>query len=164
MNVFPMIASFLPTKLAGDLSFLLIFVGGSLALAFALGRTRLMSVVVFSYVALALVDVIPSSVSSAFPEGRAVLFLGLLVVLVAVGDYILDIHISNPTSTFFSRVLVMGCLGAGLVMSIALSLVSRSLALQFISPAVYGYFTDPIARIVWMAAPLVFLLFLNKRR
>ena len=78
MNVFPMIASFLPAKLAGDLSFLLIFVGGSLALAFALGRTRLMSVVVFSYVALALVDVIPSSVSSALPEGRAVLFLSLI--------------------------------------------------------------------------------------
>ncbi len=164
MNVVSIFSTYIPTKLAGDVSFLLLFVGGSLALAFILGRTRLLSVVVFSYVALAFVTVIPTTMFSFASEGKAIVFLALLVFLVIVGDYILDIHISNPTSTFFARVLMMGCLGAGLVLSIVLSLVSRSFALQFISPTVHSYFSDPWARIAWMAAPLIFLLFVNKRR
>ncbi|MGB2791096.1 MAG: hypothetical protein IPJ67_02775 [Candidatus Moraniibacteriota bacterium] len=164
MNVLTSFFSFVPGKFAGDLSFLLLFIGGSLALSFVLGRTRLLSVVVFSYVALALVLTVPASWIAFAPEGRAIIFVVLLAFLVMVGDYILDIHISNPTSTFFSRVLVMGCLGTGLAMSMALSLVSRSFALRFLSPTVYGYFSDSWARLVWMAAPLVFLLFVNKRR
>lgn len=164
MNVFASFSSFVPAKFAGDISFVLLFVGGSLALSFVLGRTRLLSVVVFSYVALAFVLALPAAWLSFAPEGRAIAFLGLLVILVMVGDYILDIHISNPTSTFFSRVLVMGCLGTGLALSMALSLVSSSFALRFLSPTVYGYFSDSWARLVWMAAPLLFLLFVNKRK
>jgi hypothetical protein len=164
MNVVTFFSSFLPGKIAGDVSFLLLFVGGSLALSFVLGRTRLISVVVFSYVALAFITVLPESMFSFASEGKAIVFLILLVFLVMVGDYILDIHISNPTSTFFSRVLVMGCLGSGLVLSMLLSLVSRAFSLQFISPTVYSYFSDPWARIAWMAVPLIFLLFINKRR
>ena len=157
-------ASFVPGKIAGDISFLLLFVGGSLALSFVLGRTRLLSVVVFSYVALAFVSVAPNGWFSPVSEGKAIVFLALLVFLVMVGDYIFDIHISNPTSTFFSRVLVMGCLGTGLAFSMALSLVSRSFALRFLSPTVYGYFSNSWARLAWMAAPLLFLLFVNRRR
>lgn len=164
MNVLAFFSTFMPGKLAGDVSFLLLFIGGSLALAFVLGRTRLISVVVYSYVAFAFIVVLPGAVFSVVTEGRAVVFLVLLVFLVAVGDYILDIHISNPSSTFFSRVLVMGCLGSGLVLSMALSLVSRSFALQFLSPTVYGYFVSPFARIAWMVVPLAFLLAINKRR
>ncbi len=164
MNIFSPLLSFIPAKFAGDLSFLLLFIGGSLALSFVLGRTRLLSVVVFSYVALAFVLALPASWLAFSSEGRAIAFLVLLSALVMVGDYILDIHISNPTSTFFSRVLVMGCLGTGLAMSMALSLVSQSFALRFLSPTVYGYFSDSWARLVWMAAPLLFLLFVNKRK
>ncbi len=164
MNVVSFFSTFLPGKIAGDVSFFLLFIGGSLALAFVLGRTRLISVVVFSYVALAFVGALPPAIFSFAPEGKAIVFFGLLVFLVAVGDYILDIHISNPSSTFFSRVLVMGCLGSGLVLSILLSLFSKSFALRFLSPTVFGYFSDPLARIAWMTAPLVFLLFINKRK
>lgn len=164
MNVLAFFSTFMPGKIAGDVSFLLIFIGGSLALAFVLGRTRLISVVVYSYVAFAFVAVLPGAILSAVTEGRAVIFLILLVFLVAVGDYILDIHISNPSSTFFSRVLIMGCLGSGLVLSMALSLVSKLFALQFLSPTVYGYFVSPFARIAWMVVPLAFLLAINRRR
>lgn len=157
-------SSFIPAKFAGDFSFFLVFVIASLLLAFVLGRTRLVSVVIFSYVALAFVLVIPASFLSSLPEGRAIAFLTLLSVMVLVGDYIVDIHISNPSSTFFSRVLVMGCLGSGLVLSMLLSLTSPSFALRFLSPAIYGYFCDPIARLAWMTVPLVFLLFINKRK
>jgi hypothetical protein len=164
MNVISFFSSFLPGKIAGDVSFFLLFIGGSLALAFVLGRTRIISVVVFSYVAFAFVETIPATMFSFAPEGKAMIFLGLLVFLVAIGDYILDIHISNPTSTFFSRILVMGCLGSGLVLSLLLSLVSEPLALRFLSPTVHSYFTDPFAQLAWMAAPLFFLLFINKRK
>lgn len=157
-------SSFIPAKFAGDLSFLLVFVIASLLLAFVLGRTRLVSVVIFSYVALSFVLVIPSSFIGSLPEGRALIFLVLLSMLVIVGDYIVDIHISNPSSTFFSRVLVMGCLGSGLVLSMILSLTSSSFALRFLSPTIYGYFTNPFPRLAWMIVPLVFLLFINKRK
>ena len=69
MNVVSSFASFVPGKIAGDISFLLLFVGGSLALSFVLGRTRLLSVVVFSYVALAFVGAAPKRVAF-FCAGR----------------------------------------------------------------------------------------------
>ncbi len=164
MNFLSAASTFIPAKVAGDLSFLLIFIAASVALAFVLGRTRLIGVVVFSYAAFAISLTIPAPVLSSIPEGRAISFAVSLVVLVAVGDYILDIHISNPMSTFFSRVLVMGCLGAGLAFSIILSLVSKPFALSFLSATVFSYFASPVARLVWMVAPLAFLLFLNKRK
>jgi hypothetical protein len=79
MNVISFFSSFLPGKIAGDVSFFLLFIGGSLALAFVLGRTRIISVVVFSYVAFAFVETIPATMFSFAPEGKAMIFLGLLV-------------------------------------------------------------------------------------
>ena len=153
-NIFFALLSFIPAKFAGDLSFLLLFIGGSLALSFVLGRTRLLSVVVFSYgtgVCLAL------PASWLLSLRRAIAFLVLLSALVMVGDYILDIHISNPTSTFFSRVLVMGCLGTGLAMSMALSLVVAIICASIsLADRLRLFLSDSWARLVWMAAPLLF--------
>lgn len=154
----------LPTKLAGDVSFLLLFFGGSMVLSFVIGRTRLLSVILYSYVALSIVTFLPSNMTSFSPEGRAILFVAILFLLVSTGDTLVDIHISNSSSKFFSRVFLLGCLGSGLVFSMALSLLSKSFALQFLSPVVYGYFATPLARTLWMVAPLLFLFFLNKRR
>lgn len=164
MNVLTSFLSFIPDTVAGDFSFLLFFVAGSLAFGFLLGKTRLITVVVFSYVAFAFLLVLPDALFDFSSYGRSIAFAGLLLFLVIFGDSILDVHISNPTSTFLGRVLIMGCLASGLVMSLVLFFVPKSLSLQFLSPAVYAYFGTQTARILWMILPLVFLLFINRRR
>lgn len=164
MNVLAPFLSFFPDTIAGDFSFLLFFIAGSLASGFLLGKTRLITVVVFSYVAFAFSLVLPDTLFAFSPYGRSIVFAGFLLVLVILGDSILDVHISNPTSTFLGRVLIMGCLASGLVMSLLLFFIPKTLSLQFISPAVYTYFGTQTARILWMAIPLIFLLFINRRR
>jgi len=164
MNVLTPFLSFIPDTIAGDFSFLLFFIAGSLASGFLLGKTRLITVVVFSYVSFSFSLILPDALFAFSPYGRSIAFAGLLIILVVVGDSILDVHIANPTSTFLGRVLIMGCLASGLVMSLLLFFIPTSLSLQFISPVVFTYFGTQTARILWMTLPLIFLLFMNRRR
>ena len=158
------LTSIFPGNIAGDISFFLIFLCASLTLAFVLGRTRLISMVMYSYVAFAFIQSFPKNMFLLVPHGETLAFFLLLTILVIIGDYIVDIHISIQTSTFLTRIFIMGILGSGLVLSFSLSLVSKIFALQFISLTVYDCFSSPVARIFWMMAPLVFLFFINKRK
>jgi hypothetical protein len=154
---------FLPGGLAADLSFLLLFVVLCVALGVYLGRSQLVNVLIYGYVGVALVHVLPRAWTDFSPYGQAIVFTAILIFLVLVGDYLFDIHISSAGSDFFWRVLVMSFLAVGMVVSIILTLLPRGMALQYLSKTVYGYFTLPLAQVLWMTVPLLFLLFINKR-
>lgn len=153
----------LPHGLAGDISFLLIFVVVCIALGVYFGRTQLLGILIYGYVSAALLHVFPVEWMSFSPYGRAIIFLALVIFLVLVGDYLFDIHISNAGSDFFWRVMIMSFLTGGMLLSILLTLVPKTEALRYISATVYGYFALPLAQVLWMTVPLLFLLFINKR-
>ena len=157
------LSKFMPAQLAGDLSFLLIFVAVSLVAGMYLGRTQLVAVVMFNYIDVALITVLPSSIFAAVPYGRAGVFLAIFAIIFIVGDYVLDIHISSSGSDFFWRVLIMSFLAIGMLTSIVFSFLPMSDLMKFLSKSSLDYFISPNAQMAWMITPLIFLLFVNKR-
>ena len=155
---------FLPATFVGDISFWLIFIGASIGLGLYLGRSQLVNVVLYSYIALALVGNLPAAwFAFSLLYGKAIVFIGLLLIMVAVGDYLFDIHIPNAGSDFFWRILMMGFLASGMILAIALTLLPKKEMLHSMSLASYSVFADPLAFVVWLALPLVFLWIINKR-
>lgn len=157
------LSKFVPATIAGDLSFLLVFVAVSLALGVYLGRSQLVSIVMFGYIDVAILTVLPSDVFTFSPYGKALVFLGIFLFLFFVGDYVLDIHISNSGSDFFWRILIMSFLAVGMLTSIVFTFLPKADVTQYLSKASVGYFISPTAQIAWMLLPLFFLLFINKR-
>lgn len=153
----------LPKNFTGDMSFLLFFVGASLAVGFIFGRWKLISILINSYIALAFISVLPASWFTASVYAKAETFIILLILLTAIDQRLFDLHISNAGVDFFWRLLVMSIIVTGMITSILFSFLSKNVALGFVSPAVYGYFASPWALVFWMVVPLISLLFINNR-
>jgi hypothetical protein len=153
----------LPKNIAGDMSFLLFFIGASLVFGFVFGRWKIINIIINVYIALAFVGVLPKSFYEASVYGKAGVFVLILVILTAIDKRLFDLHISNAGTDFFWRLLVMSLLMTGMIVSVVLSFLPKTIALGFISAAAYGYFASQSALIFWMATPLLSLLFINKR-
>ncbi len=149
--------------MAGDVSFLIIFIAVCVASGLYLGRSQLVAVVMYSYIDVALMTVLPSEWMAFSLYGKAIVFIGVFLFLFFAGDYVLDIHISNSGSDFFWRILMMSFLAVGMLTSIVFALLPKADTAKYLSPTSLGYFISPDARIVWMFLPLLFLLFVNKR-
>lgn len=165
MNFFESVAffKFIPAKMAGDISFLLVFLALCLVLGLYLGRSQLVSLVIYGYVGVALMTVFPSSFFDFSAYGKAIVFLAIFLFLFFVGDYLFDIHISNAGADFFWRILIMSFLAVGMLTSIVLTLLPKADVTKHLSPASSGYFVSPTAQVAWMVVPLLYLLFVNKR-
>lgn len=159
------LSGYVPGSLAGDISFWLFFGVASLVLGLYLGRSQLINAVLYAYIAVAILGALPDQTISFSPEyGRLTIFVTLLVVMIVMGDYLFDIHVSNVSSDFFWRILVMSFLTVGMLLSIVFSLLPKGIVLEYVSSGTRGYFVGPWIQVVWLALPLVFLLFVNKRR
>jgi hypothetical protein len=161
INYFSALA--IPKNIAGDMSFLLIFIGASLALGFVFGRWKIISIIINVYIVLAFISVLPASLFVMPVYSKSMTFILLLVVLTAIDRRLFDLHISNASSDFFWRLLVMSLLMTGMIVSAILSFLPKVIATGFISVTVYGYFASSGALIFWMVTPLLSLLFINKR-
>lgn len=153
----------LPQNVVGDLSFILLFAGVSLAFGFIFGRWKLVNILINVYIALAFVGVLPKEIVAFSVYGKAIVFLVLLVVLTAIDKRLFDLHISNAGTDFFWRLFVMSLLVTGMVASVLLSYLPKGIALSYISATAYGYFASPWAIIFWLIVPLLSLLFINNR-
>lgn len=153
----------LPKNFTGDVSFLLFFIGASLAIGFIFGRWKIINILINAYIALAFIGVLPESWFAVSVYAKALTFIILLALLTAIDRRLFDLHISNAGVDFFWRLLVMSIIVTGMITSILLSFLSKNVALGFVSPAVYGYFASPWALVFWMFVPLISLLFINNR-
>jgi hypothetical protein len=153
----------LPKNIAGDLSLLFLFVGISLVFGFVFGRWKLINILINVYIALAFIGVTPLEVFSTSVYAKAGVFIGLLVLLTAIDNRLFDLHISNAGTDFFWRLFVTSILVTGMIVSVVLSFLPKSIALGHISLVAYGYFASPFALIFWMVVPLLSLLFINNR-
>ena len=150
-------------SLAGDLSLLLLFIGVSIGLGFLLGRSRLILILIDIYMARALMTVLPAEWLSFSPYGGVLVFFLLFIGHFFIYRRLFDLHIYNMGTDFFWRILVMGILVTGLLMSSTLYFLPKKLALDFLSLSVYGYFASSLALTLWMLLPLVGLVFINNR-
>lgn len=162
------ILSFLPgvglsKDIASVLSFLLLFVGLSIATGFVFGRNKLVNIFINVYIALAFVSVIPVVVFPDTPYADAILFAVLLVFLTAVDQHLFDLHIPNASYDIFWRLFVMSVLVIGMIVSVLTSLLPKKAVLALPFPFVLDFFGPPVANILWLSVPIFVLIFMNKR-
>jgi hypothetical protein len=150
-------------KSAGDISFLLVFILLSLGVGFLFGRWKLINILINIYIALAFVGVLSSEFLDFSIYGKLIAFFVIVLFLTAIDNRLFDVHIASAGTDFFWRLFVMSVLVTGFFVSTVFSLLPQKVALSYISLSVYGLFATPIAEIIWMAVPLLVLLFINNR-
>jgi hypothetical protein len=151
------------SKLAGDFSFLLFFVAIAVGAGFFFGRTKLLSIMIDVYIARALVAVVPSDWIASVAYSETILFLLIFGFLFLVDQRLFDLHISGRGADFFWRVGVMGVLITGMVASSLFVYLPKDFVQSYISASLYGYFTEDVWQMFWMTAPLLALMFINRR-
>ena len=161
----PLIGSLenLPKNISADLSFFFMFAGLSLALGVFFGRFKLINILINAYIALAFISVLPSEIYTVSPYARVLVFAVLLIILTAIDKRLFDLHISSAGSDVFWRLIVMSLLVSGMLSSIIFSLLPKSDLMGWMSGHVLIVFASPISSIVWLALPLLVLLFINNR-
>ncbi len=149
---------------SGDFSFLLLFIGMSIAIGFLFGRWKLINILINIYIALAFVGVLLSGNFLSFSKyGGLLVFALVLAFLTATDERLFDLHITSAGTDFFWRLFVMSILVTGFFASSLFSLFPARDLLGYVSPSVYAVFASPLARITWMILPLASLFFINNR-
>lgn len=153
----------LPNQIAGDLSLILLFVGVSLLMGFIFGRWKLVNILINIYIAVAIVGILPAHWFDFSVYARPIAFLALLTLLTAIDDRLFDIHITSAGTDYFWRFFITSFLVTGAVLSTFFSFLPKSLALEWITPTLWGYIASPWALMFWLIVPLISLFVINKR-
>jgi len=126
------------------------------------GRFRLHNFLINMYISLAILQVIPKDIMAFSKNSSLLVFLILVVLLTLLNKYLFDIHQSGSGLALW-QVFAMSFFEVVLLLSIVISFLPAKDAAVYISKNSLSYFTDPMWRMVWMIAPLAFLIFVKKR-
>lgn len=151
------------SKVAGDFSFLFIFIAIALVAGFFFGRTKLLSIMIDVYIARVLVSIIPDGWISSVAFSDVIIFVIVFLFLLFTDYRLFDLHIPARASGFIWRVGGMGILVTGMIVSSLLSYLPKAVVLQYVSESLYSYFVSDIAQMFWMITPLLVLAFINRR-
>ena len=150
-------------KVAGDFSFVFIFLAIALGASFFFGRAKLLSIMIDVYIARALVSVVPNDWILLVAYSDTIVFLLVFVFLLLTDHRLFDLHISARATGFLTRVVVMGILITGMVVSSLFSYLPEEVVLEYVSSTLYSYFVSDIAKMFWMIVPLLVLGFINRK-
>lgn len=145
-----------------DVTLLLAIVLVSFIFGMFVGRYRLVTVLINTYVAFAVLTVIPNDYLTDYTS-VLLAFFALLVGLTLLGKKIFEISISGSGPDFLWRVFGVSFLEIVLLTSITLSMMPKKEALVYVSKTAYGYLASPNAQFLWMIAPLVGIFFIHKK-
>lgn len=126
------------------------------------GRFRLHSVLINIYISFALVWTLPKDFIGTNTNLSVMLFLISIVLLTLMGKYTFDIHLSGSGLAYW-QIFTMSFLEVGLIISIIAAFIGDKTLLKFVSKDAIFYFSSPWARFLWLAMPLAFLVYINKR-
>jgi len=148
--------------LAGDVSFLIIFLLVSFVISFALGKHRIL---------VSLLGVYAAYVAVAFanfdflkePSMKALVFLAILVGFVAFFSKIVRGSVSGHGPMLMVKLVAGTAIVIGLSLSIILSWYTPKELADIITPGTRKFFTDGIFRFLWAIAPLAYLVVVRKR-
>ncbi len=163
MNLDSMLSNLgLSQQTVQDISLLLAIVLVSFVFGMFIGRYKLITVLINIYVAVAIVSAIPGKFLENYVQ-ELVIFLSIVIILTLISKRLFEIYISGSGSGFLWRVFVMSFLEVLFLSSIILSIIPEEKAIGIISKTAYSYLASPLAGLLWMAAPLVFLFVIHKR-
>ncbi|HLN18951.1 MAG TPA: hypothetical protein VK255_02150 [Patescibacteria group bacterium] len=164
MNLSSVLAKLgIATSFTQDVTLLIVIALASFLFAVAIGKSRLAAVLVGSYISFALVSATPVS-WLAISGYNLIAFLVIIIGITLWGKKMIDISIGGIGSGFMWKIFVMSFLEVVMILSIAVSLVPKKDALAYVSISSYGYLNNDPMRLIWMAAPLLFLFFVQRRR
>jgi len=163
MNLNNLLGSFgIKSNLAGDISFLIIFLLVSFVVSFALGKHRILVSLLGVYAAYAVV----SFASFEFleePSTRVLVFLAILIGFVLFFSKIIRGSVSGHGPMLMVKLVLGTAIVIGLSLSIILNWYTPKELADIITPGTRKFFTDDIWRFGWGIAPLVYLGAVRKR-
>lgn len=145
-----------------DVTLILALVLVSFIFGMLVGRSRLITVLINTYVSFAILTVIPKTYLTDYNSAILAFFV-LLVVLTILGKKIFEISISGSGPDFLWRVFGVSFLEVLLLTSIMISLMPKKAALVYVSKTAYDYLAGPNFQLIWMVAPLLGILFIHKK-
>ncbi len=152
----------LSASLAELVTVFLVMLAIAVILWLVVGKKRLHNSVMNIYLSFALVQVLPVNLISTNKNLSVLIFLILLVVLTLIGNYTFDIGLSGSGLAYW-QIFLMSFFEVGAVFSITASFLGDKQLLQYVSKDALFYFTSPWAKFTWLALPLLFLIYINKR-
>ena len=126
------------------------------------GRFRLHNFLINIYISLSIIQVIPKDIMAFSKNSSVLVFLILVTLLTLLNKYLFDIHQSGSGLALW-QVFMMSFFEVVLLLSVIVSFLPVKDVAVYISKNSLTYFVDPIWRLVWMVAPLAFLVFVKKR-
>lgn len=152
----------LSTNVSQDVTLLLVVIFVSFIFGMFIGRYKLISVLINIYISLAIISAVPEKYLSEHAY-KLTGFLILVVLLTLAGKRLFEIYISGSGSGFLWRIFAMSFLEVMMLISVSLSLISKKIALEYVSPSSYEYLASENARLLWLVVPLAFMFFIHKR-
>jgi hypothetical protein len=152
----------LSAKTSQDVMLFLVIALVSFVFGMSIGRFKMITVLINIYVSVALMSVFPESFFSDYTY-RLILFLGLIALFTVLGKKMFEIQLSGSGKGFLWRVFVMSFLEVMLMLSVALSLMPKKVALEYISSTSYSYLVSENFALLWMILPLIFMFLIHKK-
>jgi len=163
MNLNNLLGSFgIKSNLAGDVSFLIIFILVSFAVSFALGKHRILISMLGVYVAYAVVNLSHFDFLGE-PSTKALVFLAILIGFALYFSKVVRSSISGHGPVLMAKLTIGTAVVIGLSLSIILNWYTPKELSEIITPGTRKFFTDDFWRFLWAIAPLVYLGVVRKR-
>jgi hypothetical protein len=150
------------SNLAGDMSFLIVFLLVSFAVSFVLGKHRILVSLLGVYVAYAVVN-LASFDFLKDAQTKTLIFLAVLIGFVMTLTRIIHSSISGHGPAFYAKLTIGTAIVIGLSLSFVLSWHAAKDLENIVTPSVKMYFTNSLYRFLWAIAPLVYLGIVRKR-
>lgn len=148
--------------LAGDASFLILFLLASFVISFVLGKRRILVSLVGVYAAFTIVNFANFEITRE-PQGKVLVYLAILVGFVVMFSRIVRGSVSGHGPILAVKLTIGTAVAIGLSLSVILNWYSPKELENIITPGVRTYFTGDFWRFVWSIAPLVYLGVVRKR-
>ena len=147
-------------NISRDIALLIIIGLLSLFSAMIIGRQRLVSVLLSTYISMAVVTVLPKDFM-ANTSYKLILFLVLIAFFTLSGKRFLSGSLAFGSKIW--KLFIFSFLEIVFIMSVIFSIIPKSMALDYVSSSAYSYFTSGWFPFIWLAAPLMLLLIFCRR-
>jgi hypothetical protein len=150
------------SNLAGDVSFLILFLLVSFVVSFALGKHRILVSLVGVYAAYMVVNFARFEFLKE-PSAKTLAFLAILAGFVLFFSKIIRGSVSGHGPVFMAKLVLGTAIVIGLSLSVILNWYTPKELADVITPGTRKFFTDDLWRFFWAIAPLVYLGVVRKR-
>jgi hypothetical protein len=150
------------SNLAGDVSFLILFLLVSFVVSFALGKRRILVSLLGAYAAFAVVSFSSFEFLSE-PSVKTLAFLAILIGFMLFFSRIIRGSVSGHGPMLVVKLAIGTAVVIGLSLSIILNWYTPKELAGVITPGIREFFTGDIYKFLWGIAPLVYLGIVRKR-